>query len=251
MTAAVIIPVRYHSTRFPGKPLAPLKGKPMVQHVYENSSGSRLATRVVVATDSEEILSAVLAFGGEAVMTAESHASGTDRVWEAASKMDCDIIVNVQGDEPLIRAEMVDSVISLLQGDGRASIGTLVKKTTSPEDMLNPNVVKAVFDPEGFALYFSRSPIPYYRDQWGAVSEVGGAEFIAYKHIGIYSYRREALQRLSNTGPTALEQAERLEQLRALETGLKIKVVETDFDTFGVDTMEDLERVQKCLNTSS
>jgi 3-deoxy-manno-octulosonate cytidylyltransferase (CMP-KDO synthetase) len=173
----------------------------------------------MVATDSEDIFKAVRAFGGKALMTSPSHASGTDRVAEAAASLDYDIIVNVQGDEPLIRAEMIDAVIELLE---------------------NPNVVKVVFDRDGFALYFSRSPIPYRRRE-GKV----------YQHVGLYSYRREALMKLTSLEPTALERTEGLEQLRALEHGIKIKVGITELETVGVDTPEDLKKAEQWLSLSS
>lgn len=247
----MVIPARYGSTRFPGKPLALLKDrKTLIQHVYENATGSLLASEVLVATDSEEILRGVAAFGGKAVMTAGGHPSGTDRAAEVAGAMDCDIIVNVQGDEPLIRGDMIDSVIRLLE-DGRADIGTLAKRIESPEEMLDPNVVKVAFGREGFALYFSRAPIPYHRDLWKGLGSVPGSHFTAYKHIGIYSYRKETLLRVSRLEPTALELAEKLEQLRALENGMRIKVGETPYNTIGVDTPEDLERVERCLSISS
>jgi 3-deoxy-manno-octulosonate cytidylyltransferase (CMP-KDO synthetase) len=253
VAALVIIPARYGSTRFPGKPLAPLKGKPVIQHVYENAVAARLARAVVVATDSEEIAARVSAFGGRAVMTSGGHASGTDRAAEAAASGQYamyDIIVNVQGDEPLIRHEMVDAVVELLD-DERASVSTLARKTGSPDDMLDPNVVKVVLDAEGFALYFSRAPVPYQRDTWKDLGSLRGSRFEAHKHIGIYGYRRDALMRLTGLPQSALERAERLEQLRALENGFRIKVGITPFDTIGVDTPKDLERVEKCLSSSS
>jgi 3-deoxy-manno-octulosonate cytidylyltransferase (CMP-KDO synthetase) len=261
MTAIVIIPARYKSTRFPGKPLSLLKGKTLIQHVYENSRGSHLIGDVIVATDSKAIFEKVLSFGGKAVMTREEHPSGTDRIAEVAAYLDYDIVVNVQGDEPLVRPQMIDDVISLLR-DERASIGTLMKRITEVEEVLDPNVVKVVIDEEGFALYFSRSPIPYCRDGWKLSSREQGAEsrdftgtftirdFHCYKHIGIYSYRRETLLRLSGMEPTDLEKIEKLEQLRALEKGIRIKTKETFFETFGVDTPEDLRKVEKCLSTS-
>jgi 3-deoxy-manno-octulosonate cytidylyltransferase (CMP-KDO synthetase) len=273
MTSIVIIPARYQSTRFPGKPLSLLKGKTLIQHVYENSRGSHLIGDVIVATDSKDIFDEVLSFGGKAVMTREGHPSGTDRIAEVAASLDYDIIVNVQGDEPLVRPQMIDDVISLLH-DERASIGTLMKRITEAEEVLDPNVVKVVIDEEGFALYFSRSPIPYHRDEWkllskeqrakstpsltlpprgggkgwGGDSELQTLRF--YKHVGIYSYRRETLLTLSGIEPTDLEKIEKLEQLRALEKGIRIKTKETFFETFGVDTPEDLKRVEKCLSTS-
>jgi 3-deoxy-manno-octulosonate cytidylyltransferase (CMP-KDO synthetase) len=243
MTAIVIIPARYDSTRFPGKPLYPLKGIPVIQHVYENSKHARLADDVIVATDNETIFERVFTFGGKAMMTDKKHPSGTDRIAEVAASMDYDIIVNVQADEPLIRPEMIDDVIAVLD-DKRASIGTLTKKIEDPKEITDPNIVKVVFDKEGFALYFSRAPIPFQASH----SEL--QTFHNYKHIGIYSYRREALITLSKMEPSRLEKIEKLEQLRALENGLKIKIKETFFETYGVDTPEDLERVEKCLSTS-
>ena len=261
MTAIVIIPARYHSTRFPGKPLSLLRGKTLIQHVYENSRRAHLIGDVIVATDSEAICDKVLSFGGKAVMTGKEHPSGTDRIAEVAATVDYDIIVNVQGDEPLVRPQMIDDVILLLR-DERASMGTLMKRIVEADEVLDPNVVKVVFDAEGFALYFSRSPIPYHRDEWNLLSKKQRAKsedfastfetrnFYCYKHIGIYSYRRETLLELSGMKPTELEKIEKLEQLRALEKGIKIKTKETFFETFGVDTPEDLEKVEKCLSTS-
>ncbi|TFG36034.1 MAG: 3-deoxy-manno-octulosonate cytidylyltransferase [Nitrospirales bacterium] len=243
MASIVIIPARYESSRFPGKPLYSLKGKPLIQHVFENAKRSTLAADVIVATDSETIFEKVFAFGGKAVMTDQKHPSGTDRIAEVAASMKYDIIVNVQGDEPLIRPEMIDDVIALLS-DQRASIGTLVKKIENAEEINDPNVVKAVFDREGFALYFSRAPIPSHARH----SEIHTPCY--YKHIGMYSYRRDTLLSLAAMQPTALEKTEKLEQLRALENGIRIKVKETFFETYGVDTPEDLERVEKWLSIS-
>ncbi len=251
MSAIVIIPARYASTRFPGKPLALLKGVPVIQHVYKNAMNSSLAGDVVVATDSVKIFEAVLSFGGKAVMTAGDHESGTDRTAEAARSMDYDIIVNVQGDEPLIQHEMIDEVISVLD-DKRASIGTLAVRIKDSGDIFDPNVVKVVFNADGFAFYFSRAPIPYHRDEWKDLNQftVHGSRFTVFKHIGIYSYRRDVLTRLSELPPSHLERIEKLEQLRAMENGFSIKIKETIYETFGVDTPEDLERMEKCLNSS-
>lgn len=263
MPAIIVIPARYDSTRFPGKPTALLKGKPVIQHVYENAKDSRLAEDVIVATDSDAVFEKVLSFGGKAMMTSGEHASGTDRVSEVAGKSDCDIIVNVQGDEPLIKAEMIDAVIALLTADSSADIGTLVKRIDMPEDVVNPNVVKTVFNHENFALYFSRAPIPYHRDsnelsvtskEFKKIEKTRHPSLAAcyyYKHIGIYSYRRDALLKLTGIKPSRLEEIEKLEQLRALENGFKIKVAETSFETIGVDTPQDLERVEKWLSLSS
>ncbi|MBI1811563.1 MAG: 3-deoxy-manno-octulosonate cytidylyltransferase [Nitrospirae bacterium] len=262
MTAIVIIPARYESTRFPGKPLAPLNGKPLIRHVYENSKKSKLAEDVIVATDSEAIFKTVIEFGGKAVMTAKEHASGTDRIAEVAASLDYDIIVNVQGDEPLIRAEMIDDVIRLLD-DKRAAMGTLIKKIEDPEEIFDPNVVKAVFDKEGFAMYFSRAPIAFDRDQWKVKSEelkrrfelqtfnFQLSTFNFYKHLGLYSYRRDVLLNLAKMEPVELEKTEKLEQLRVLVNGFRIKVKETTCETVGVDTPQDLERVKKWLSLSS
>jgi len=244
MTAIVIIPARFQSARFPGKLLCPLKGKPIVQHVYENAKQAGLSTDVIIATDSETIFEKVSEFGGKAVMTDAKHPSGTDRIAEVAVSLDCDIIVNVQADEPLIRPEMIDEVISLLD-DTRASMGTLVKKIQEKQEIMDPNVVKVVCNSEGFALYFSRSQIPFL-----ASHSEQQADYACYKHIGIYSYRRDTLLTLTRMQPSYLEQIEKLEQLRALEHGIRIKVKETFFETYGVDTPQDLERVEQWLNTS-
>jgi 3-deoxy-manno-octulosonate cytidylyltransferase (CMP-KDO synthetase) len=266
MSAIVIIPARYASTRFPGKPLALLKGMPVIQHVYQQAQNSRLADDVVVATDSQMIFEKILSFGGKAVMTRGDHASGTDRIAEVANSMDYDIIVNVQGDEPLIKPEMIDDVISILD-DPRASMGTLVVRIKDQREIFDPNVVKVVFNRDGFAFYFSRAPIPYHREQFSAkVQKCGNAEardvltfelpdfsaseLLMFKHIGIYSYRRDVLARLSELPGSHLENIEKLEQLRALEHGFAIKIKETVHETFGVDTPEDLERIEKCLNSS-
>ena len=258
MSAIVVIPARYASTRFPGKPLALLKGKPIIQHVYQNSLNARLAGEVIVATDSETIFETVCSFGGRAVITSPDHQSGTDRIAEVAAAMDCDIMVNVQGDEPLIRPEMIDAVISVLD-DSRASLGTLAIPIRDSREIFDPNVVKVVFDHEGFAWYFSRAPIPYHRDEWNdplaqsrelrAKSDLVVRD--CFKHVGIYSYRRDVLLRLSSLPPSRLEMIEKLEQLRAIENGFRIKVRETSFETIGVDTPQDLERVEQCLNSSS
>ena len=253
MTSIVIIPARYDSTRFPGKPLCPLKGIPIIQHVYENSKRALRADEVIVATDSELIREKVETFGGKAVMTDKRHRTGTDRIAEVATSLDAEIIVNVQGDEPLIRPEMIDDVIDVLN-DQRASMGTLIKKIEDPQEITNPNVVKVVFDRELFALYFSRAPIPFQRDEWKSINEIRNSQSAIqnfYKHIGIYSYRKEVLLSLSGLEQTALEKQEKLEQLRALEHGMRIKLKETSFETCGVDTPEDLERVEKCLSISS
>lgn len=265
--AIVIIPTRYGSTRFPGKPLVDIMGKPMIQHVWERAMEASEIERVIVATDDEKVYSTVKGFGGEATFTSKEHQTGTDRIAEVVRRLpsEMDIIVNVQGDEPLIEPDMVDQVVKILIDDPKASIGTLCRKIGDIKEMMDTNVVKVVFDKDGYALYFSRLPIPYWRDdeqrpnpetspswQQGRGSGQGPRlKNIYYKHLGIYSYRRDALLRLSSMVPTSLEKAERLEQLRALENGFKIKVGETDKDTIGVDTEEDLEMVRKRLKACS
>lgn len=260
MPAIVIIPCRYASTRFPGKPLQSLLGKPLIQHVYERAEKAKRIKRIFVATDNHAIFKTVKGFGGEAVMTSESHQSGTDRIGEALLKIEqmdeeihrADVIVNVQGDEPMIKPQMVDDVVELME-DIRANIGTLARKIDKLDDITDPNVVKVVFDKEGFALYFSRSPIPYYRDFFGlqGLTTDNLSMINIFKHIGIYAYRREYLFKFTNLPNSPLEEAEKLEQLRALENSFKIKLKITPYETIGVDTPEDLERVKKCLSISS
>jgi len=253
--AVVVIPARYGSTRFPGKPLALLKGKPIIHWVYERAKDSRLAQDVIVATDDERIFRSIVEIGGKAVMTEPHHASGTDRIAEVARSLESDIIINVQGDEPFIKGDMIDHTIELLK-DPRASISTLARRIESPEELIDPNVVKVVFDSEGFALYFSRSVIPYYRDRWKAPTVTCATdtslfienEIEIYKHIGIYGYRRDALLMLSRSPQSRLEKIEKLEQLRALEKGLKIKVGLTPYNTIGIDTPEDLKKAEELIS---
>lgn len=258
MSAIVIIPSRYASSRFPGKPLCLLSGKPMVQHVYEKAKKASLVQDVFVATDNKRIYDTVEGFGGKAIMTSDAHISGTDRIAEAVEKLQAtgcrlqaaDIIVNVQGDEPMVHPQMIDDVIGIMD-DKKASIGTLAKKIERAGEIADPNIVKVVFNAEGFALYFSRAPIPYHRDEWKDLKHLShGSQSMAYKHIGIYAYRKDVLLELSKLPSTRLEEIERLEQLRALENGFKIKVKETGLETIGVDTPIDLERVERCLSIS-
>lgn len=247
MSACVVIPARYGSTRFPGKPLAMLGGKPVIQHVFEGASRAGLVSDIIVATDSRQILECVEGFGGKAVLTSQDHPSGTDRIAEAIKDADYDIIVNVQGDEPLIRGEMIDQVVSLLDDD-RADMGTLAVRSSDPAEFANPNVVKVVTDKDGYALYFSRAGIPYHRDGGKDTSD----RFYPFlKHVGIYSYRHHVLKHLTRLEPAPLERVEKLEQLRALYNGYRIKVGITEGETIGVDTPEDLKRVEKWLNSSS
>lgn len=248
MGVTVIIPARYASTRFPGKPLADLCGKPMIQWVYERSSLCRSVGRVVVATDDARIAEAVTAFGGEVVMTRVDHATGTDRLAEVAAGLDDELIVNVQGDEPLIDPTMIEAAVAPLLADSSIPMGTLKTPLTSMEEFLNPNVVKVVTDRHGFALYFSRAPIPYARDFCQEL-EQRWHELATARHIGLYVYRREFLLRYPHLPVTPLENQECLEQLRALEHGYRIRVAETRLVGQGVDTPEDLERVKAFLTS--
>ena len=235
-----IIPARYASTRFEGKPLADLAGKPMIQHVYERSRRAACLDDLLVATDDERIFQAVRSFGGKAVMTSPDHATGTDRLAEVCESLDADIVVNVQGDEPLIEPAAIEQAAQPLIADASIVMGTLMNEIASEEELLNPNVVKVVVDKDGFALYFSRSPLPYPRPgTWGKATY--------YRHIGLYVYRREFLMTYAILPQTQLEKQEKLEQLRALEHGYRIRVVLTEHRSIGVDTPEDLEGVRALL----
>jgi len=242
MQVVAVIPARYSSTRFPGKPLVPIHGKPMIQWVYERTCRARLVDRVIVATDDQRIADAVTAFSGEFCMTSDQHPTGTDRLAEVAGKLDAELIVNVQGDEPLIDPVMIDQAIQPLLDDDSIKMGTLAAPVTSPEEYRNPNVVKVVVDRQGFALYFSRAPIPHDRDH-----STGPVPSTARKHIGLYVYRREFLLKYASLAETELEQLEKLEQLRALEHGVPIRVVDTTAGCIGVDTPEDLARIEELL----
>lgn len=251
MNAVVIIPARYNSKRFPGKLLHRINGKPIIQYVYENALKSRLANDVCVATDSQIVIDAVKSFNGKAVLTSPEHKSGTNRIAEAISKIDdnFDVVINVQGDEPLIKPEMIDETIKLLLEDGRADIGTLMKKIHKKDEIFDPNIVKVVFDKDYYALYFSRAPIPFYRDEWAGFKQ--NQPFVknphVFKHIGIYSYNKAALLNFAKIKYSKLDEIEKLEQLCALENGFRIKVKETHFETIGVDIIDDLEKVKRLL----
>jgi 3-deoxy-manno-octulosonate cytidylyltransferase (CMP-KDO synthetase) len=236
-----IIPARYASTRLPAKALADICGKPMVQRVYEQAKKSRLLSRVIVATDDRRIEEAVRRFGGEVMMTPASCTSGSDRCAAAALAIDADLIVNIQGDEPLIPPAMIDGAIQPLINDQTIPMGTTVRPISSPEELNDPGVVKVVVDRNGFALYFSRSAIPYVRDVSDTAQWIGQCNF--YKHFGLYVFRKEFLMHYSRLPVTELEKAENLEQLRALEHGFKIHVAVTQDDSIAVDTADDLARV--------
>jgi len=278
MSVLIVIPARYGSTRFPGKPLASLQGKPVIQHVYEQAAKAKRADEVVVATDDERIAAAVGRFGGRAVMTSPAARSGTERAAEVTRSRTAEVIITVQGDEPLVHPSMVDQLAEHLERHRAIPMASLMTTLTQPEDLSNPNVVKVVVDRDGFALYFSRSPIPHVRDeQLGsrlkAQESAQGSRLKAegnplepralnlerfshqpsayYKQLGIYGYQRHFLLQFPHLEPTPLEQTEQLEQLRALEHGYRIKLLETSHDTVGIDTPEDLKRVAIVLQKGS
>ena len=239
VSVVAIIPARYQSSRLPGKALADIGGRPMIEHVYRRTTAARSVGVVIVATDDPRICDAVEAFGGRAQLTSPAHESGTDRLAEVAAGLTCDVVVNVQGDEPLIEPSMIDDAIAPFRLDPHLQMTTLRRRIESDDERHNPNVTKVVVDREGYALYFSRAPIPFTRD--------GCPPAPAWRHIGLYVYRRECLLQLTALQPTAMERAEALEQLRALEHGIRIKAIETRHDSVGVDTPEDLERVRQLV----
>lgn len=245
MKITAIIPARFASTRFPGKALADIMGKPMVQHVYERTARASLVSNVIVATDDERIAAAVRSFGGWVEMTARDHETGTDRLAEVAARIEAELVVNVQGDEPLIDPGMIDEAIAPLAEQSAILMGTLKSRIKTLHDFLSPNVVKVVTDREGYALYFSRSPLPNFRDKWNDLKDEAfvSGKLLCYKHVGLYVYRRDFLLEYARMAPTPLELAEKLEQLRALENGYRIRVVETAAESIGVDTPNDLEKV--------
>lgn len=241
MNIIAIIPARYASTRFPGKPLVDIKGKPMVQHVYEKAKGSGLFQKVIVATDDERIKQVVLDFKGEVAMTDVNHQSGTDRCGEVIEQLskDFDVVVNIQGDEPFIHQSQLIELVNLFKSTP-AQIGTLKKKLTKSVDVFNPNVVKVVSGIDKRAIYFSRNPIPFVRD-------LEKADWIEkqsfFKHVGLYGYRTEVLKKLVKLAPSELEMSESLEQLRWMENGYQIFISETQHESIGIDTPEDLEKL--------
>ena len=237
MKAICVIPARYSSTRLPGKPLKDICGKPMICRVYERASRAKSVAEVIVATDDERILQAVEKNFGKAIMTRADHKTGTDRLAEVAEKFpDVEVIVNVQGDEPLIEPALIDELVSEFVKDKNLQMATVATELTDADEMNNPNNVKVVFDKNNDALYFSRSLIPYPRN-------AGAAKI--FKHIGIYAYRRNFLLNYAKMEPTPLEQSESLEQLRALENGFKIRVIKSSCRFVGVDTEEDLKLVNE------
>ena len=241
VSVVAVIPARYQSSRLPGKALADIGGRPMIEHVYKRTAAARSVGVVIVATDDQRICDAVEAFGGRAQLTSPAHRSGTDRLAEIAAGLTCDVVVNVQGDEPLIDPSMIDDAIAPFRGDRALEMTTLRRRIENPAELDNPNITKVVVDREGYALYFSRAPIPYTRK--------GCPPAPAWRHIGLYVYRRECLLRLTSLPPTAMEQAEALEQLRAIEYGVRIRTIETIHDSLGVDTPDDLARVRQLVRS--
>ncbi len=233
----IIIPARYASTRLEGKPLLKAKDKTIIQWVYEKAAQSKLASDVIVATDDKRIFDEVISFGGKACMTSTEHKCGSDRLVEVLQKNEnIDIVVNVQGDEPMIEPESIDKAIKSLIEDKNASLSTLIRKIDDEDEIKNPNVVKVVKDNNGYAMYFSRSPLPYERNKNQADT---------FAHIGLYVYRREALLTMSKLPQSDLEKAESLEQLRALQNGMKIKTATVNYKPVGIDTREDFEEFLK------
>jgi 3-deoxy-manno-octulosonate cytidylyltransferase (CMP-KDO synthetase) len=244
MKIVAVIPARYQSKRFHGKPLALIAGKPMIQHVVQQTKACPEVDEIYVATDDQRIYECVQGFGGTAIMTSENHQSGTDRIAEAVETIhlaDRDIVVNIQGDQPIFQPSMLTNLVQALTKNPTIPISTLMHKIIDDQELRDTNKVKVVVDNDGCALYFSRSPIPFYRDE-------PTKKTIHYKHLGLYAYRKEFLLTFTQLSYGLLEHAEKLEQLRALEHGFKIKVVETIFDSIEVDTPEDIKRVEQNLS---
>jgi 3-deoxy-manno-octulosonate cytidylyltransferase (CMP-KDO synthetase) len=256
MAVVAIIPARFGSTRLPGKPLANIGGKPMIQHVYESTSKARVLDRVLVATDDRRIEAAVKAFGGEVMMTSPVHASGTDRLAEVARKIKADWLVNVQGDLPFIHAATITRAVQPMRRNRTIPMGTVCTAIYDEDEWHNPNIVKVLMDRQGFALYFTRSSIPYVRTS--GIDPSGRKSFArtkrrlwGFRHLGLYVYRRDFLLKFARMRPTALERIESLEQLRALENGYRIYVAEVDERSVEVDTPEDLKRAESYLKRRS
>ena len=241
MKAVGVIPARYPSVRFEGKVLADINGRPMIQHVWENAKKAKAIDDLIVACDDERIMKAVRGFGGKAVMTAKGHGSGTERITEVVADLDVRVVVNIQADEPLIHPSMIDDAVYPLLHSEELVCATLMKRIEHEEEITDPNVVKVVVGKKGNALYFSRCPVPFVRDDEPGMR-------VHYKHIGLYAYTKDFLFTYKKLAPTRLEQHEKLEQLRILENGYPIRVMETKHESIGVDTREDLERVCALLN---
>lgn len=250
MAVIAIIPARYGSTRLPGKPLALIGDKPMIQHVYESAAKARVLDRVLVATDDRRIEAAVKSFGGEAVMTSKQHASGTDRLAEVARQLKAELLVNVQGDLPFIHADTITRAVRPLRRNRAIQMGTVCNPIYDEREWRNPNIVKVLTDKAGCALYFTRAPVPYVRDDkiaLGAPDQASQRRLWGYRHLGLYVYRREFLLKFARLRPTPLEQIESLEQLRAMAHGYRIHVAQVDERSVEVDTAEDLKRATEYL----
>jgi len=243
----IVIPARYASSRFPGKSLAPVGGRPLIRQVWEQARGSRLAERVVVATDDERIREAVTAFGGDAVMTPGEFRTGTDRLAWVAGQIAADAYLNLQGDEFIQDARILDDLIARFQEAQPLEMGTLKRPLATPDEGGNPNIVKVVTDRQGGALYFSRSPIPFQRDR---DDTLGSGEVPFYQHLGIYIYRKDVLEKLARLPTGLLEDREKLEQLRALENGIRIRVWETSYESLRIDAPEDLPAAERFLTNT-
>ena len=238
MNAIGVIPARYSSTRFEGKVLADLLGKPVIQHVWERAGEASMLDDLIIATDDQRVVETVESFGGKVALTSVDQPSGTDRLAEVVNPIDVKIVINIQGDEPMVHPTMIDELVRTLSGDESICMATVIKRITKKEQLIDPNVVKVVIDRFENALYFSRSPIPF---------EKGEPSKIFYKHLGLYAYTKDFLFTFTNLPKSNLETAESLEQLRVLENNYKIKTIETKFDTVGIDTPEDLERAKELL----
>ena len=232
----IVIPARYGSTRFPGKPLVKINGKEMILHVYDRAKKVKNAHRVIIATDNEQIYNVAKKYGAEVEMTDVNIKSGTDRVWEVAKNKNFEIVVNLQGDEPFIKPDIINLAILELENNKDIDISTPITKINDLKEIHDPNIVKVVFNKEKIAIYFSRSPIPYYRDE--------NSEKIFFKHIGLYCFRKSSLDKFVNFPQSNLEKIEKLEQLRAIENGLKIKVYEANYYGVAIDTPSDLEKIK-------
>lgn len=243
MKAICVIPARYASTRFPGKPLVDINGKSMIERVYKQACAVSNIDEVIVATDDQRIEDVVRSFNGKVVMTDAALPSGTDRVYRASQNISADVIVNLQGDEPFIKAQLLESLVQVFENT-EIEIATPISKIDDETEFNNPNVVKVVKDRNGFALYFSRSQIPFLRDL--KMQDLPGQQNL-YKHVGIYAYRKTCLQKLTELKESSLEKTEKLEQLRFLENGYKIFTVLTDYKSISVDTPDDLEKIKKLI----
>jgi 3-deoxy-manno-octulosonate cytidylyltransferase (CMP-KDO synthetase) len=233
-----VIPARYGATRFKGKVLADLMGKPVIQRVYEAAKKAKALDRLIVATDDERVMKTVEGFGGKAILTSVDHQTGTDRLTEVVNPVDVKVVVNIQGDEPLVHHTMINELARTILSDDSINMTTIIKRIEDRDEIINPNVVKVVVDKDKNALYFSRSPIPFERNRQAKCH---------YKHLGLYAYTKDFLFTFTNLPKSELEQAESLEQLRAIEHGYKIKTIETKYETVGIDTPKDLKKAKNIL----